>query len=117
MMATQDIVIKQGDDFAAVFELRQPDGAPVDLTGFTARAQMRWAAESVALVAEFVVGIPGPTTQGGVAMALTSAQTALLSAGRYVYDMLLESNGGIVEKISGAVVVEGRVYAMARRRR
>lgn len=110
-----DLEISQGENFDVVLELRQPDGAAVDLTGFTGRAQMRWVTESAVLIADFATIILSPTSQGKVSMALTSAQTALLSAGRYVYDMLLESNAGVVEKIRGDVVVKGRVYTMARR--
>ena len=113
-MADYDIKIVQGDDFAAVIELRQPDGTPADLRGFTARAQMRLVAESTVVVAEFAVSIPLPATQGTVSISLTAAQTALIGAGFYDYGVTLE-NGGVVDVVAGVAVVMGSTYKMQRR--
>ncbi len=112
----QDIEIRQGDNFVGVFEFRQPDGTPVDLTGFAARAQMRRKVESPAPVAVFGVDILFPHTLGCIRLALTAPQTALISAGSYVYDVVVDGSGDVVDRLAeGAVVVLGTVYHKALR--
>lgn len=115
-----NLVIEQGADFAFSLEYRDSTGALVNLTGYTARMDVR-AADDVAPNAP---GTPivqlttanGRITLGGalgtVALALTSAVTAALvptsNAGPYVYDLELVSAGGVVTRL-----LQGKAYVPA----
>lgn len=98
-----NIFIDQGSTFSSIVTVNGSDGLVFDLTGYTARGQIRKAYASTTYTA-LTVTINNPE-DGEIVLALTAAQTAALSSGRYVYDI------EIVETSSGAVtrVIEGQV--------
>lgn len=98
-----NIFIDQGSTFSSIVTVNGSDGLVFNLTGYTARGQIRKAFASTSYTA-FTVEINNPAG-GEIIISLTAAQTAALSAGRYVYDI------EIVETTSGAVtrVIEGQV--------
>lgn len=115
-MATQGIEIRQGDNYVGVFEFLQPDGSPLDLTGFAARAQMRRKTDSLVTVAIFEVDILSPHTLGCIRLSLAAPQTALISAGMYVYDVVVDNSGDVAGRVAeGVVFVLGTVYRKALR--
>lgn len=115
-----NLVIEQGADFAFSLEYRDSSGALVNLTGYTARMDVR-ASDDIAPTSP---GTPivqlttanGRITLGGalgtVALALTAAVTAALAptppGGWYVYDLELVSAGGVVTRL-----LQGRVSVPA----
>ena len=60
-------------------------GEVLNLTGYTAAAQMRKTYGSSSISATFTTTISAAT--GKVALSLTDTQTSGLDAGRYVYDL------------------------------
>lgn len=71
-----DLVIYQGDDFRIRLGMRELGGTPVDLTGATARAQIRRTPADAEVVAEFVCAITGP---GDIDLHLPHDITATLT--------------------------------------
>lgn len=98
--------------------LRQPfiwlaGGAPVNLTGWTGRMQIRQdVTSSIALAtlstANGGIVIDGPS--GKFSMYMTAAQTAALSFDTAVYDLeLVAVNGDVIRIIQGDVVLSPEV--------
>ena len=83
--ARYDLVIDQGSDFAIEFTVNE-SGSAKNLTGYTARAQLRPTKSSSTLTATFTCGIPTPAN-GKISMSLTNGTTAGLAAGRFFYDL------------------------------
>lgn len=96
MATKQNLYVDQGTSFLQTFTLRNPDGTLLDITGYTGRAQFRKEYTSTEAF-NFVVSLGGNT--GVVTIALTPNTTSNVSAGRYVYDVEIESNTGVVTRL------------------
>jgi hypothetical protein len=106
-MLSADLPIYQGDDVNAVITVTDATGAPADLTGYTAKAQVRkTVADSDPLVAiEIAATVSGST----VVLTISHAQTETLK-GKYVWDCQLVSAAGMITTIvSGKVPVTPEV--------
>jgi len=85
-MATySDIFIDQGSTFTLTIDVPDANGLPFDLSDYTARGQIRKTYMSTNAI-DFTVDINDPDT-GKVNISLTAAQTRVMKAGRYVYDV------------------------------
>jgi len=91
-----NITIPQATDFSQTITKENPDGTPVNLTGFSATATLKKFAESKVPIS-FSVGITSLT--GQVSIGLTVGQTTPLRPGRYVYDIMLTSPAGVVTRM------------------
>lgn len=82
---------------------------PVDLTGFTARMQIRETVDSATILATLTTENGGITlggTAGTVTLLLSATATAAFTFGSAVYDLEIISAGGIVTPLlSGAVTL------------
>lgn len=115
-MATKlNLAIDQGSDWAKhlVWLDDQTPAQPINLTGFTARMQIRANAEAADTLAELTTE-DGRITLGGVAgtidLSLPHAVTDLLPKGKWVYDLELVSAGGLVTRlVQGSVKVSRNV--------
>ena len=103
-----NIIVEQGSTFAQKITLKV-DGEPKDLTGYSARAQMRPKKTSDTLTAEFTCTVA--PSQGQLIMELSPAQTEVITPGRYYYDVELYTSGdAIVSRIlQGEVTVSAEV--------
>lgn len=89
--AKHDIVIDQGSVFEIVFTYENPEGTPVDVTGYTARMHVRERANAPTTLLTAVSGSGGQITVGGAAGTFTvripATTTVALPAPMYaVYD-------------------------------
>lgn len=82
-----NIIIDQGSDFTLDFVIKD-DGTPRDLTGYSARAQLRRKKNSVTVSATFTCSIPS-AIDGEVRMELGNSLSTGLTAGIYYYDLEL----------------------------
>lgn len=96
-----NITANQGETFNFSFTI-STDGTPWDLTGYTARMQVRTTVEATTKLLD-LTSTDGDITLGGVAgtVAITVSATdmAALIAGRHVYDLEVVSAGGTVYRI------------------
>jgi hypothetical protein len=99
-----NLVINSGADFTQSFTLEgSSDNSALNLTGYTANAQIRkWSGSSSSV--SFGTTITSPPTSGQIYLTLSAQNTASLKPGRYVYDILISDNYGVKTR-----VVEGMV--------
>lgn len=98
MAAKANIVIDQGADFATTVTVTDNDGNVVDLSGYTARGQIRKHYTSSTSVS-FTFVFSTPRSSGELALTLSNTQTANMEAGRYVYDVELISPANSVSRL------------------
>lgn len=96
--ATYNLTIDQGSDFAIQLTLAE-NGSAKDLTGYSARAQLRPTKASSTLSATFTCTVTDAAA-GIIRMALGNSVTAALSAGIYYYDLEIFTSGdGVVTRL------------------
>tara|TARA_B100002019_G_scaffold81384_1_gene70266 strand:+ start:12196 stop:12528 length:333 start_codon:yes stop_codon:yes gene_type:complete len=108
MAAERNISIYQGDTYTHDVTLNDSSNTAIDITDRTYAGQIRPFAGSTDVSATFTTEIVNAGS-GLMRFSLTSAQTANIAAGTYVYD-LQETNGSVVLTImSGTVTVTAEV--------
>ena len=104
---TYNINIDQGSDFSLQLTV-QEDGSAKDLTGFSARAQMRPTVDSSTLTATFTCTITNASS-GILTMALANTVTDDIDVGQYAYDLELYTGSTSQRLIQGTATVVGEV--------
>jgi len=82
--AYSNLYLEQGSTFNTTITLDDVYGDNYDLTGYTANSQMRKSYYSSNATATFVASIS--VANATISLALSSAITANIAPGRYVYD-------------------------------
>jgi hypothetical protein len=103
-MATRaNITIDQGATFSTVLNLTDQNGNIINLTDYTVAAQVKKWYTSVNSVS---FGATINSAAGSITLSLTSNQTSLMWAGRYVYDVIVtDSSNNVSRIVEGEVVV------------
>jgi hypothetical protein len=102
-----NLTVDQGSDFSSVVTVTDSDGALVDLTNYTYRGQIRKTYTSSTSV-DFTITANTPTN-GELTISLTASQTSNMKAGRYVYDVEIESGNVVTRVVEGQMEVTPRV--------
>lgn len=78
-------------------------GAAINLTSYTASSQMRKSHYSTTFntITSTVTG----NANGEITLTMTSANTANLSPGRMVFDLLITSPGGVKTRVIEGIIV------------
>ena len=108
-----ELFLEQGADFNTTITLDDVSGEPMNLVGYTSTSQMRKSYYSSNASATFSITTGG--ANGTITMNMTSANTANIYAGRYVYDVYITSNTGSnrVRVLEGIVNVSPQVTKTA----
>lgn len=85
MAAYSEIYLEQYADFSTTINLTDDQGDAMNLVGYSASSQLRKSYYTTTAT-DFTVDISNTAT-GEIAVSMTSANTANLSPGRYVYDV------------------------------
>jgi hypothetical protein len=109
--ANYDILIEQGATFRLQLAWKDGEGDPIDLTGYSARMQVRPRASSDQVLVALVSGDGITLGDDGSIVVLASAERTEAVAGkRAVYDLELESADGTVTRlIQGGVNISPEV--------
>lgn len=110
--ATYDIYIERGATFRSTITWKDSTGALVNLTGYTARMQVRQKLASTTALISLVdgAGITLGGAAGTIVIEITDTVTTALDIRQGVYDLELVSGGGIVTRlIEGGVGVSKEV--------
>ena len=106
-----DLDLYQGATFSYVLTWKVEDVA-VNLTSYTGRLQARTTPDATATALSLTTGsgITLGGSAGTITLTRTAAQTAALTPGRYVYDLELESAGGVVTRlVEGELTIHAEV--------
>lgn len=111
--ADYDILIEQGSTFTLPIIWKDSEGVPINVTGYTARMQIRKTVKS----AEVLISATtenGRITLGGATGAVTVTIPATITddiiVKSAVYDLELQSAAGVVTRlIQGAVTISPEV--------
>ena len=97
MAAFSEIVIEQGATFNTTINVEDTAGAAINLYGYTANSMMR---KSYYSSTYYVIGaaVTG-TSNGEITLTITSANTSLLTPGRYVYDLIIDNGANTVNRV------------------
>ena len=87
----------------ATVALDEADGSPFQLTDCDVKSVMKKSYYSSSITAEFVITINDPT-EGILVMSLPYANTANISPGRYVYDVVIKDSSNTVSRVLEGVV-------------
>ena len=101
--AYQELFLEQGTTFTTNITLDDIDGVPYDLTGVTAKSQIRKSYYSANTTAEFTTTINIPNT-GIILLSLDAPTTANIAAGRYVYDVAIKDTANTVTRVLEGIV-------------
>jgi hypothetical protein len=111
---TYNVTIEQGATFRLLVEWLADGSVPVDLTGYSARMQIRPYAESD----EVFLTLDSDSSNGGISfesdwvilIEITATETAALTQYCGVYDLELESADGTVTRLlKGSVTISPEV--------
>ena len=102
MAVYSNLTIDQGTDFSSNIDVTDADGDRFNLTGYTAKGQIRKSYQSSTAV-DFTCTVSNAAA-GIVTISLTAAQSNGMKAGRFVYDIEITSSGGAKTR-----VLEGQV--------
>jgi len=107
-MATKsNITIDQGSTFTVTVDLQIANGSPLDLSGYSGRAQMR-KAYSASTAKDFTVSIAN-TSLGQVTMSMVADYTANVEAGRWLYDLEMINGSTVTRVLEGIATVKPEV--------
>ncbi len=105
--------MEQGSRFFQRIRLRTSSGAPIDLTGYSARMHLREAVDSAAILVELTtengrLAITSPATAGELTVTIPTATTTLLDFDTAVFDLELVQPDGEVKRILEGTVTFSR---------
>ena len=102
-----NLYMEQGTTFSSVITLDDLNGSVYDLTGYTANSQIRKSFYSSNATATFTTSIT--PANGTITLSLTSAQTASITPGRYLYDTIITTGSTVTRVLEGVIDVSPRV--------
>ena len=102
MAAFSEIVIEQGATFNTTINVEDTAGAAINLYGYTANSMMRksYYSSSATTSTSTVTG----TENGEVTLTVSATNTAALTPGRYVYDVIITSPTSVVTRVVEGIV-------------
>ena len=111
MAARANYIIDQGANFSSTVTVKDSQGVALNLTGYTATANMALGHASTRTRTSITSTIATDAASGVVALSLTAAQTAALDAERYVYDVEITqtSTGTVTRVIEGIITTRPNV--------
>lgn len=105
MASKANLVIDQGSTYSVTINIDDDNGDGLNVSGYSARAQMRkhyTSSNSVSFVTSLA--------NGELSLSLTANQTANIVAGRYVYDVeLIDSSNNVTRILEGIITVTPEV--------
>jgi hypothetical protein len=108
-----NFVIEQGATFRRDIIWKDEAGTPINLTGYTARMQIREHLSSATPLAELTTAngkITLTAASGKLTLLLTATETNALRAGTALYDLeLVDAAGNVTRLLQGQIMIEAGV--------
>lgn len=102
--ADQDLILTRGDTETLVVTIQDDNGAAINITGRTYRAQVRSSQDSTTIKASFTCTVTNGSG-GQVTCVLSAADSATLPSGQYYWDLEENASGVISTILAGQVTV------------
>jgi hypothetical protein len=102
--AFTELLIEQGATFSTTINVEDSAGSAINLYGYSASSQMRksYYATSNTIITSTITG----NANGEITLSMSSATSSNVSAGRYVFDLLITApNATKTRVIEGIVIV------------
>ena len=108
---TYNFTLQRRSDHSIPLLFKDGNDAAIDLTGYTATANMALGYSSTRTRTALTIVFDSDRTSGNVTMSLTATQTAALEApARYVYDLdITDASGTVTRIIEGLMTVRPNV--------
>lgn len=104
MATVSNLYLDQGSDFSVIVTLKNQNGTPINLTGYTIASQFRKSYQSSSST-NFTTSIYN-AAEGKVRLQLTAAASSAIAAGRYLYDVeITAGNGEKKRALEGIIVI------------
>lgn len=103
MAAYSELTLEQYADFSTTVNVEDSNGDAINLSGYTAASQIRKSYYS-STANNFTASVTG-IANGEITISMSSANTANLSAGRYLYDLVITSPVGVKTRVVEGIVV------------
>lgn len=97
-----ELTLEQGATFNTVITVSDGTGVSQNLSGYTARSQMRKSYYS-STKQDFLVSVTSPGS-GEITMSMSAANTSNLTPGRYVYDVEIDDGAGEITRIFEGII-------------
>ena len=103
MAAFTELLIEQGATFSTTVNVEDTAGAAINLFGYSASSQMRksYYATSNTIITSTITG----NANGEITLSMTAANTANLTPGRQVFDLLITSPTQVKTRVIEGVIV------------
>jgi hypothetical protein len=105
LAAYVEITIEQGANLTTTVNVSDSQGDAVNLTTYSASSQLRksYYSSSANTMSAIVTG----NANGQITLSMTAANTANLTAGRYVYDLTIKNSvdNSVTRVVEGTAVV------------
>lgn len=85
MATTANLYVDSGSDYSNIITIASSTGSVLDLTNYTVKSQMRKSYGSSTYY-DFTASVYDAAT-GKIRLQITAANTSLIPAGRYLYDI------------------------------
>lgn len=102
MAAYTELNIEQYATFSTTVNVEDAAGAAVNLSGYSVASQIRKSYYS-STANNFTATITG-NANGEITLSMTAANTALLTPGRYLYDLVITSPSTIKTRVVEGIV-------------
>ena len=105
-------IIEQGVTFTRVLTWKDSNGTPIDLTGYTARMQLRKTIESSVAAVSLTTengGIDLGDAAGTITITIAATATANLIESEYAYDLELISGSIVKRPVQGKITISKEV--------
>jgi hypothetical protein len=100
-----NLVLDQGTTFTTSFTVNDDAGLPINFTGYTGNSQIRKHYTSSNAV-PFTVSL---YSNGTITLTMNAATSGAITAGRYVYDVEVNSGSQVSRVVEGIVTVTPQV--------
>ena len=103
MAAFTELLIEQGASFSTTINVSDSAGAAINLFGYTASSQMRksYYATSNTIISAVVTG----NANGEITLSMTSANTANLTPGRQVFDLMITAPNSTKTRVVEGIIM------------
>lgn len=104
MAAYTELIMDQGATFRNVINLTDDiTNVPINISGYTVSSQIRRSYYSVNATANITCTISN-YANGEITMTMTAANTALIKAGRYLFDLETVDEYGTVNRVLEGII-------------